>query len=405
MRILPHNRVMYGPPPPHKITSLPARIGIVGTGFIAAGLLGLLTSAPGMTPSRVLSRRNPTDLSGLVADHHTASLDQLIEESDIIVECSGDVHHAADVVDAAFMAGLPVVTMGTEFQVTVGSYFAARGYLTEAEGDQPGCLAALHEEVVGMGFKPMVYGNMKGFLNHTPTREEMKYWAGRNGISLAQVTSFTDGTKLQMEQAFVGNGLGADIATRGLLGPADMDLMAGGNYLAEQAMALGRPIADYLLNPKLPAGVFIVGEHPEAGPEVLRYLKLGDGPYYTLMRPYHLCHLEIPRTLRRVIQGGPPLLNNGTNPHLGVCAVAKEDVAAGALFRHGEAGEVFRGEAVRLDEADDLAPLGLLTGARLLRHVKAGETLRLDDVELPDTLATRVWLEMRAENDEMAAAG
>ena len=44
---------------------------------------------------------------------------------------------------------------------------------------------------------------MKGFLNHHPTPGEMRYWAKRQGISLRQVTSFTDGTKIQIEQAFV----------------------------------------------------------------------------------------------------------------------------------------------------------------------------------------------------------
>ena len=51
-------------------------------------------------------------------------------------------------------AGLPVVTMDAELQVTTGSYFAKKGFITEAEGDQPGCLAALDEEARQMGFLP-----------------------------------------------------------------------------------------------------------------------------------------------------------------------------------------------------------------------------------------------------------
>ena len=43
-------------------------------------------------------------------------------------------------------AGRPVVTMDSELQVTTGSYFVGQGYITEADGDQPGCLARLHEE-------------------------------------------------------------------------------------------------------------------------------------------------------------------------------------------------------------------------------------------------------------------
>ena len=68
-----------------------------------------------------------------------------------------------------------------------------------------------------MGFHPVVYGNIKGFLNKNPKKEEMEYWSKRNGISLGMTTSFTDGTKVHIEQALVANGLGADILDRDLL--------------------------------------------------------------------------------------------------------------------------------------------------------------------------------------------
>jgi predicted homoserine dehydrogenase-like protein len=385
------------------LTDCPAaRIGVVGTGFIASGLLALLAGAPDLRPAKVLSRRHPTELSGLAAELHTDSVDELLDASDLIVECSGDVHHAAEVVSAAFKAGKPVVTMATEFHVTVGSWFVGKGVISEAEGDQPGSLAALHEEVTNMGFRPLVYGNIKGFLNHHPTEEEMEYWSRINGISIPQVTSFTDGTKLQMEQAFVGNGLGADIITRGLLGPSGMELREGGEFLAARAKQLGHPVSDYLLNHRLPAGVFIVAEHPHAGAEVLRYLKMGEGPYYTLLRPYHLCHLEAPRTIRRILRGHDPLLDNSANPTLGVAAVAKTKLEPGDRIRRGIGGTKVRGEAAHLAEIPDAAPLGLLSGATLRRRVAPGDTLTLDDVDLPDTLAVRLWHELRV--DRMAAA-
>jgi predicted homoserine dehydrogenase-like protein len=384
---MPRNQILH--------PDTPARIGVVGTGFIACGLLSILAGAPDMRPARVLSRRNPTELSGIALENHTDSVQELIDSSDLIVECSGDVHHGAEVIHAAMQAGKPVVTIATEFHVTVGSWFVGRGMLTEAEGDQPGSLAALHEEVTNMGFRPLVYGNIKGFLNHHPTDEEMEYWSHQQGISLQQVTSFTDGTKVQMEQAFIGNGFGAGIITQGLLGPSGMDLKEGGEFLAARAKLLGKPISDYLLNHRLPAGVFITAEHPHAGMEVLRYLKMGEGPYYTLLRPYHLCHLEAPRTIRRVLRGGPPLLDNSDHPTLGVCAVSKRKLEPGeALFR-GHGGNTVRGEAFTLTEIPDAAPLGLLAGAKIRRRVQPGDVVKLDDVDLPDTFATRIWFELR----------
>ena len=123
-------------------------------------------------------------------------------------------------------ASIPVVTMDAEVQVTTGSHFARKGLFTEAEGDQPGCLAALREEAVQMGFLPLVYGNIKGFLNHNPVPDEMAFWAKKQGISLDKVTAFTDGTKVQIEQGLVANGLGAGILRPGRPRPGAPDLTA-----------------------------------------------------------------------------------------------------------------------------------------------------------------------------------
>jgi predicted homoserine dehydrogenase-like protein len=328
----------------------------------------------------------------------------MVENSEIIVECSGDVLHAAEVVAAAHAAGRPVVTMGTEFQVTLGSYFCQTGYLTEAEGDQPGSLAALAADVRMMGFRPRVYGNIKGFLNHNPRPPEMAYWAARSGISVEQTVSFTDGTKLQMEQCLVANGCGATIVRRGMLGPPRDDLIQAGNELGDSAASQDRAICDYVLSPKLPAGVFIVAEHPFEKPEVLRYLKLGDGPFYTLLRPFHLCHLEVIKTLQRVVDGRPPLLNNSPDPTVLVAAVVKRAMAAGERIERGYGGYQLRGEAVRIAEAGSAIPIGLVAGARLARKVEAGETLCWNDVELPDRLATRVGLGLRAAAQQALVA-
>ena len=371
--------------PPKKF-----RIGIVGTGFIAVGLSLSLRSSRDLMVSRILSRRDRAEITNIY-EPVTRSVDELLDHSDLIVECSGDILHGADVVDAAMEKGLPVVTMGSEFHATVGSYFAKRGSITEAEGDQPGSLAALHEEVVQMGFKPLVYGNIKGFLNHHPTVQDMEFWSKQNGISVPQVTSFTDGTKLQIEQVLVANGLGAKIAKQGMFGLRDLDLKEAAVILAQESKRLGSPISDYVINPKLPAGVFIVSEHPTERPEVLKYLKLGEGPYYTLLRPYHLCHLEMSRTIRRVLSGQPPLLNNGIRPHATVVPIAKRDMAAGHEIKLAIGGTDLRGEAVQIEMVPDAPPLGLLTGARLKSSVERGQILRLSDVDIPESLAKRAW--------------
>ncbi len=115
------------------------RIGIVGTGYVGRGITMLANSMPDLAVTRVLTRRSiPTITDFPIPELLTNSIDEVIDHADLIVECSGDVLHATNVVDKAFKANLPVVTMNSEFQITAGSFFINKGYLTEAEGEPTG---------------------------------------------------------------------------------------------------------------------------------------------------------------------------------------------------------------------------------------------------------------------------
>ncbi|MFZ2993865.1 MAG: NAD(P)-dependent oxidoreductase [Candidatus Moraniibacteriota bacterium] len=376
-----------------KNASKEKRIGIVGTGFIAKGLIMLLLKQADMVFSKILTRRQINVCDFLEKKYFTNSVDDFIHSVDLVVECSGDVNQAALVTDAAFSSSLPVVTMNTEFQVTVGSYFVKKGVITEAEGDQPGCLASFNENVIQMGFQPLVYGNIKGFLNHTPTKEDMHFWAKKSGISLQQVTSFTDGTKVQMEQALVANGLGATIAKAGLLGMGaenNDDIKKFVSY-AEECKA---PISDYILAPKYPAGVFIVASHDEEQAKYLHYYKMGEGPHYVLLHNFHLCHLEILKTIRAVLLKNNILLNNSENPTISVAAVAKRDICRGEFVKQGIGGFDFRGEAVKIEEAINHVPIGLISEARIAENLEKNQRITFADIELPDSFALNIWKKM-----------
>ncbi|WP_417787866.1 NAD(P)-dependent oxidoreductase [Stutzerimonas xanthomarina] len=348
--------------------------------------------------SRVLTRRPLNSFTDFpLPERLTNSVDHLIDGADLIVECSGDVFHGTEVIERAFEAGLPVVTINAELQVTTGSYLAAKGFITEAEGDQPGSLAALHEEALMMGFKPLVYGNMKGYLNHDPSVEDMRYWAKRQGISVDQTTSFTDGTKVQIEQAIVGNGLGATISKRGLEGLASTNLTESGNLLGMMADRLGQPIVDYVVPSGYPAGgVFLVCRHDDDQRAAIEYFKLGPGPYYTLVRPFHLCSLEVGKTVRRVLDGGDVLLNNSTAPTLGVGAIAKRAMRPGELIERGIGGFQFRGEALKLDQHPDHVPIGLLRKTALRRAVEPGQLITFDDIDILPSRVLDIVMQQRA---------
>lgn len=367
------------------------RVSVIGTGFVARHLVLELLRRPDWSLARVLTRRPLASIPGIPAESLTDSIDALIASADIIVECTGDVAHATALIPRALDAGRPVVTLNPEFHVTTGSAFVGQGLLTEAEGDQPGSIARLAEEARIMGFEPLVYGNMKGFLNHTPTPDDMRHWAARQGLSLAMVTAFTDGTKLQVEQCLAGNYLGADIVQEGLLGPKSDDLAEAGHLLGEAALRHGRPITDYFLSPKATHGVFLVVRHDAAQAPALRYLKMGDGPFYTLVQPNILVHLEAFKTLERVAHGGPPLLHNTASPRLSVAAVAKRRLLAGEGIAHGVGSFELRGICLRIADRPDHLPIGLANGLRIRRTIEPGEVLSFADVDLDDSPALACW--------------
>ena len=289
--------------------------------------------------------------------------------------------------------------MDSELQLTVGSYLALKGVFVEAEGDQPGTLAALDEEARAMGFIPIVYGNSKGFLNHNPTPEEMAHWANKSGNSIKQITSFTDGTKVQIEQALVANGLGATISHRGLTGPSSRTVLEGALELAKLAENTGKPISDYILCPAAGGSVFIVAKHDNAERDSLKYLKLGEGPYYILSKPFHLCYLEIPKTIMRVLERpGSWAFNNGLMPSVQVMALAKRDIKIGEIIERGIGSFDIHGEAALIRDYQDCIPIGLLENARFIKPIDKNEMITFSHVELTETRALAMWQEILYNN-------
>ncbi|HSA79481.1 MAG TPA: hypothetical protein VLE23_01580 [Geminicoccaceae bacterium] len=375
------------------MSSLPkTSVGIIGTGFVARHFAFELERRPGYRLARVLTRRSLDRCPDFPRrDALTDSLDELITASDVVFECTGDAFYAARTVGRVLDAGKPVVTLNAEFHATIGAHFVERGTLSEAEGDQPGCLAALAEDAVATGFEPLVYGNMKAFLNRDPTPEEMRYWAERQDYSVEMVTSFTDGTKVQIEQCLVANGLGAGIAKEDLIGLATGDLKVAAAELGAAADRLGHPISEYILDRGLQHGVFIVARHDERQATPLRNFKLGDGPYYVLIKDYCLVHLEVFKTIERVMQGRPPLLNNGALPRVGVASIAKRALKPGELIARGCGSFEVRGSCVNIAERPGHVPICLASNMRVRRPVERGQLLTLDDVELPETEALAAW--------------
>lgn len=368
------------------------RIGVVGSGFVSRHFVSELWHRPQYRLSGVLTRRRVDQCPEFPRPEAlTKSLDELVDGSDLVFECSGDAIHAAEVIGKILDAGIPVVTLNAEFHVSVGSHYVGRGVLTEADGDQPGCLATLNEEALDIGMNVLAYVNMKAFLDRNPSRENMLFWSKKQGYSLPLVTAATDGTKVQIEQCLVANGLGANIAQEDLLGIETADVAEAATILGEAARLRGHPISDYILDRSSPHAVFVVGTHHEAQKLPLQNFKLGRGPYYTLSRPQCLVHLDAFKTIRRILEGGPVLLDNSETPCIGVASIAKQELKPGQFISRGFGSLELRGSCVRIVERPGHLPICLANNIRIKRRVEPGQVLTLDDVEVEETQAFSAW--------------
>jgi predicted homoserine dehydrogenase-like protein len=136
-------------------------------------------------------------------------------------------------------------------------------------------------------------------------------------------------------------------------------------------------VVDFTVAKGVAPGIFAVAEmrHPRLR-ERMSDLHLGEGPYYTFFRPYHLTSLEVPLSAAAAVLFGQSHMRPLPVPTAEVGARAKRDLAPGeTLDAIGEYG--YRGFALSRDDALALGalPLGLAQGARVTRKIAKGDYL------------------------------
>jgi predicted homoserine dehydrogenase-like protein len=409
----------------------PVRVGLLGAGFMGKGIANqIINSTPGMELVAIANRHaaraeevyaeagidetravsSAAELDAAVASGGFCVTDDpgvltASDSVDCLVEVTGAVEYSASAVLDAIEHGKHVVLMNAELDGTVGpilKVYADRAgvILTASEGDQPGVEMNLYRFVRGIGLRPLLIGNIKGLQDEyrNPTTQEgfAKQW----GQNVHMVTSFADGTKISFEQAIVANATGFRVAKRGMLGldhRGHVDELTK-HYDYEQLVEWGG-IVDYVVGSQPGPGVFILADHDD--PKQRHYLnlyKLGEGPLYSFYIPYHLCHFEVPSTVARAVLLDDPVMAPAGPPRVDVATTAKIDLAAGDMI-DGLGGYKTYGVAENYDTslAENLLPIGLAEGCKLIRDVPTDRALTYDDVEVPDgRTADRLRAEQRA---------
>jgi predicted homoserine dehydrogenase-like protein len=230
-----------------------------------------------------------------------------------------------------------------------------------------------------MGFEIVMAGNNKGYLDRYATEETISTEAAKRRLSLRQCVAYTDGTKLAMEMAIVANGKGLTLLKMGMTGPRLGSVyQALKAYDLDSARELGG-VVDYVLGAEPRGCVFVIGYSND--PEVrfyMNYYKMGEGPYYLFMRPYHLCHFETPIAIRSIIHERKPILVQKRRV-LEVGSRAKTDLRAETRLE-GIGGHHLYG----ILEKPSALPIGMAEGTTLLTSKRKDEPINWDDVRFPN---------------------
>jgi len=323
-----------------------------------------------------------------------------------VIEVTGSIEYGASVVLRAIECGKHVILMNAELDGTLGPILKQRAersgvVYTVSDGDQPGVILNLFRFVHGIGVTPVLCGNIKGLYDpyRNPTTQES--FAKRWGQKPQMVASFADGTKISFEQAVVANATGMQVGQRGMYGPA----VVPGTYISEAPdwyprEALERPggIVDYVVGAEPAPGVFIIGRQEDPVQQhYLKLYKLGEGPFYVFHTPYHLCHFEIPNTVGRAVLFHDATLAPESGLRVEVITVAKTDLKPDDVL-DGFGGFLTYGLAENYSRAaeENLLPMGLAEGCRVVRPISKDQPLTRGDVVVPQG---RLCDRLRQEQD------
>jgi predicted homoserine dehydrogenase-like protein len=393
----------------------PIRIGMVGAGYMGQGLAAVIErNTVGMRvvaiANRTVENAQRAFFDAGVPDCAEVSdqdaLDRILARGgravtsdpllvcrapgvEAIIECTGEVEYGAHTVTEAIANRKHVVLVNAELDGTLGPILKVLAdregvVITNTDGDEPGVAMNMFRFVKSIGYRPVLAGNVKGFLDHHRNPDTQKAFADAHGQRPFLVTSYADGTKLSLEATTLANATGFKVTKPGMEGRrlADVrDLLS----CYDPKELLNQGVIDYVLGAEPGSGAFVIGYNDD--PQLMPYmsnLKMGDGPLYMFCRPFHVAHLEAPLSVARAVLFGDASIAPAAAPVCEVATIAKRDLEAGEEL-DGIGGYACYGRIDNIENTrrDSALPIGLAAGARLTRPIAQDQPISEADVVLP----------------------
>jgi predicted homoserine dehydrogenase-like protein len=329
-----------------------------------------------------------------------------LESLDALVEATGITEVGAQVAWNSILNQKHVVMLNVETDVTVGVFLhhlagKTKCVYTAAMGDEPGVCKTMYDFATSLGFEVVCLGKGKNNpIDYYATPDSCREEAEGKGMNPKMLAAFKDGTKTMVELAAMSNATGLVPDVPGTHGAkVDVPDLAKVFIPKEDGGILShRGCVDYSTG-KVAPGVFVVVTSDDPRIRVdMKFYSMGNGPYYLLYRPYHLCAIETPISVAEaVIYNESTLVPQGMVSE--VVPLAKRDLKAGEMVRDIGSADiyslVYKYEEARANKA---IPTGLVTGARVLKDIPKDAMLTEDNVA-PD--ATKMVYKLRQMQDAL----
>lgn len=399
-----------------RLRALPTRIkvGVIGIGNIGKGLVYQVGITPGMEcvaiadinlPSAIawaqrlgrdfavvetLDRMCDAIRAGKLAVCADGLLVSACPYVDVLLDSTSAIAGGLNFASTAIAHHKHVVMMNSEADLVFGPHLASLAFkedvvYTSADGDQHTVMKRLINEIEFWGFRTVMAGNMKGFLNRYVTPDSIAPEADKRFMDHQMCSSYSDGTKMNIENALLANAIGARVTIPGMLGPKVRDIYDAFEFFDLDSMwDVNTPLVDYTLGSYPPGGVFVIGFNDQPHQvETLSWYppRLGKAPFYLFHRPYHLGHIEAMACIAEAFLDHWPVLSPKYGFMTNVYAYAKRDLHQGEIL-DGIGGFCAYGLIENVDQysLNPGLPICLADHVTLRRDIPRDEKILMTDV-------------------------
>ena len=381
------------------------KVGLVGAGQMGQGIVAQVSKMYGVDLVCIIDKnKKQLDIASdrykkhkenkILSSDSIAALDNV--ELDIVIEATGTPVAGAIVAKNVLNRGINLILLNVETEATIG--FALRkeaeknnAIVTVADGDEPVAALDLYNFATELSFEVISIGKGKNNpFNTFATPSSLTKEASIKQMNPKMLTSFVDGTKTMVEMAALANFLDFNIDVDGMHGIEATYENINQHYIPKKDGGLlnNSQVVDFAFG--IAPGVFAViySEDDYVNYE-MKYLKMGEGPYWTLARPYHLTSLEIPRTIRHIMLEKYSKLS-AKSWNVEVVAYAKQDIEPGTNLG-SIGGDYMYGKAQKLSSSKGLLPIGIAEDNIATKAISKGNPIAVGDVDAQDNDLCEYW--------------